>query len=81
MARAWALSAFPRSSVEVGTDHVPGHDGGKTVPPIHAHRMYGVDAGSPPGGTRSDTPYHHMALWLRVTAEMRLCRVYAQGGV
>ena len=34
-----------------------------------------------PGGTRPDTPHHHVALWLRATVEMRLRRVYAQGGV
>ena len=38
-------------------------------------------ARSPPGGTRPDTPHHHVALWLRATVEMRLRRVYAQGGV
>ena len=26
-------------------------------------------------------PHHHVALWLRATVEMRLRRVYAQGGV
>ena len=38
-------------------------------------------ARSSPGGTRPDTPHHHVALWLRATVEMRLRRVYAQGGV
>ena len=38
-------------------------------------------ARSPPGGTRPDTPHHHVALWLRATVEMRLRRIYAQGGV
>ena len=35
MARAWALSACPRSSVEVGTDDVPLSEGGETVPPFY----------------------------------------------
>ena len=35
MARAWALSACPRSSVEVGTDDVPLSEGGKSVPPFY----------------------------------------------
>ena len=34
-----------------------------------------------PGGTRPDTPHHHVALWLRATVQMLLRRVYAQGGV
>ena len=38
-------------------------------------------ARSSPGGTRPDTPHHHVALWLRATVEMRLRRIYAQGGV
>ena len=35
MARAWALSACPRSSVEVGTDDVPLNEGGKSVFPFY----------------------------------------------
>ena len=35
VARAWALSACPRSSVEVGTDDVPLSEGGKSVFPFY----------------------------------------------
>ena len=34
-----------------------------------------------PGGTRPNTPHHHMGLWLQATVQMRLCRGCAQGGV
>ena len=40
--------------------------------------MYGVDGALP--SWRNPTR-HHVALWLRATVEMRLRRVYAQGGV
>ena len=33
-----------------------------------------------PGGTRPNTPHHHMGLWLQATVQMRLCRGCAQGG-
>jgi len=34
-----------------------------------------------PGGTRPNTPHHHMGLSLQATVQMRLCRGCAQGGV
>ena len=83
LARAWALSALPKDAVEVGTDHVPSQRVPISGPPSYAISIACMTCmeGCLPGGTRPNTPHHHMGLWLQATVQMRLCRGCAQGGV
>ena len=61
MARDWALQLVPRSFVEVGTDHVPAHNGGKCVFPFYEASHVRCRRRAPLLAEPDQTP--HITMW------------------